>query len=84
MKTQETNFTGLKLPGVLFLLLNILILIGTVVLFILQVSSDYPNVLMIILSILLFVLNMISWAGFMQIEPNEARVMVFFGKYKAL
>ena len=82
MKTQETNFTGLKLPGVLFLLLNILILIGIVVLFISQVSSDSPNVLMVILSILLFILNMISWGGFMQIEPNEARVMVFFGKYK--
>jgi regulator of protease activity HflC (stomatin/prohibitin superfamily) len=25
---------------------------------------------------------MISFGGYMQIEPNEARVMVFFGKYK--
>jgi regulator of protease activity HflC (stomatin/prohibitin superfamily) len=31
---------------------------------------------------LLFILNNIFWAGFMQIEPNEARVMVFFGKYE--
>lgn len=82
MKTQETNFTGMKLPGILTIFLNILFLIAIVVLFILQVNSDYPNTLFIILSVLLFVFNMISWAGFMQIEPNEARVMVFFGKYK--
>lgn len=82
MKTQETNFTGMKLPGIFSLILNIIILIAIVVLFISQVSSTYPNVLIIILSILLFIFNMISWGGFMQIEPNEARVMVFFGKYK--
>ena len=82
MKTQEANFSGMKLPGILTIFLNILFLVATVLLFISQVNSDYPNVLIILLSILLFVLNMISWAGFMQIEPNEARVMVFFGKYK--
>lgn len=30
----------------------------------------------------LFVLDLILLAGFVQIEPNEARVMMFFGKYK--
>jgi len=29
-----------------------------------------------------FVINSIFWIGFMMIEPNEARVLVFFGKYK--
>ncbi|VBB46484.1 Band 7 protein [uncultured Paludibacter sp.] len=82
MKTQEVNFSGLKLPGILTIFVNLLVLIGIVILFIYQVSSDSPNALLIILSILLFICNLISWAGFMQIEPNEARVMVFFGKYK--
>lgn len=82
MKTQETNFTGMKLPGIFSIILNIIILIAIVALFISQVGSDYPNGFLIVLSILLFLVNMISWGGFMQIEPNEARVMVFFGKYK--
>lgn len=82
MKTQEVNFTGFKSHGILSLLLNLFVLIGIVLLFISQVSNDHPNILLIILSIVLFIINLISWAGFMQIEPNEARVMVFFGKYK--
>ena len=82
MKTQEVNFSGLKLPGIPTILVNLLVLIGIVVLFVSQVSGDSPNVLLIILCIILFIFNLISWAGFMQIEPNEARVMVFFGKYR--
>lgn len=84
MKTQEANFSGMKLPGILTIFLNILFLVAIVVLFISQVNSDSPNGLLIILSILLFIFNMISWAGFMQIEPNEARVMVFLGSTKEL
>lgn len=82
MKTKEVNFSGLKLPGIPTILVNLLVLIGIVVLFVSQVSGDSPNVLLIILCIILFIFNLISWAGFMQIEPNEARVMVFFGKYR--
>lgn len=81
MKTQETNFTGLKLPGIFTLILNSLFLIGIVALFIAQVNGS-ANALVIILCLILFIFNLISWGGFMQIEPNEARVMVFFGKYK--
>jgi len=28
------------------------------------------------------IINTIFWGGFMQIEPNESRVMVFFGEYE--
>lgn len=31
---------------------------------------------------LLFVVSLVMTAGFVQVEPNEARVMMFFGKYR--
>ncbi|MDX9770868.1 MAG: SPFH domain-containing protein [Tenuifilaceae bacterium] len=86
MKTQEEPFKGLKLNGILMLIFNFLLLFGIVFLFIKLVSTSGISPLMATLSGIglgvLFVLNCIFWGGFMQIEPNEARVMVFFGKYE--
>ncbi len=85
MKTKEEVFTGFKVPGIPAIFLNILLLAGIVLLFIWGVTSSLSNnlaVFVIILSVLLFICNLIAWGGFMQIEPNEARVMIFFGKYE--
>ena len=85
MKTKEEVFTGFKFPGIPAIFLNILLLAGIVLLVIWGVTSSLSNnlaVFVIILSVLLFICNMIAWGGFMQIEPNEARVMIFFGKYE--
>ena len=85
MKTKEEVFTGFKFPGIPAIFLNILLLAGIVLLFIWGVTSSLSNnlaVFVIILSVLLFICNLIAWGGFMQIEPNEARVMIFFGKYE--
>ena len=85
MKTKEEVFTGFKFPGIPAIFLNILLLAGMVLLFIWGVTSSLSNnlaVFVIILSVLLFICNLIAWGGFMQIEPNEARVMIFFGKYE--
>jgi len=85
MKTKEEVFTGFKFPGIPAIFLNILLLAGIVLLFIWGVTSSESNniaVFVIILSVLLFICNLIAWGGFMRIEPNEARVMIFFGKYE--
>ena len=85
MKTKEEVFTGFKFPGIPAIFLNILLLAGIVLLFIWGVTSSESNniaVFVIILSVLLFICNLITWGGFMRIEPNEARVMIFFGKYE--
>ncbi len=82
MKTKERNFTGLKLPGVLLLLLHFLSLAAIIALFVNLVNSDNSNALFIILCIVLFVLHTIAWAGFIKVEPNETRVLLFFGRYK--
>jgi len=86
MKTNEEIFTGTKLSGIPMLIVNILSFFAIIALFILTASSESLvvglKVVSIIALVLLFVLNSIFWGGFMQIEPNEAMVMIFFGKYE--
>lgn len=86
MKTIEEKFKGLKLSGILMLVFNFLFLFGIVYLFIQVISSteltDGAKLVLGITCGALFILNNIFWAGFMQIEPNEAMVMVFFGEYE--
>ncbi|GHV44880.1 hypothetical protein FACS1894180_6770 [Bacteroidia bacterium] len=83
---KEKIFTGTKLNGIIMLIFNFLFLIAVVVLFVFGVNevAKIPicGISCIVLSIVLFAVNTIFWAGFMQIEPNEARVLVFFGKYR--
>jgi regulator of protease activity HflC (stomatin/prohibitin superfamily) len=85
MKTKEENFTGVKWSGIAMLIVNFLFLAAIVVLFIWALNADISvgaTVAIVIADVVLFVLNMIFWGGFMQIEPNEARVMIFFGEYE--
>lgn len=85
MKTKEEVFSGIKLPGIPALLINILFLAAIVALFVWNVNADLSMplfVTVIICCVILFIANMIAWGGFMQIEPNEARVMIFFGQYE--
>lgn len=86
MKTQEAKFEGLKFRGIPMLIFNSLLLIAAVILFVWTVdngniSSTFTTI-SVILSIVVFLWCIFAMAGFMQIEPNEARVMLFFGKYE--
>lgn len=85
MKTNEVEFNGVKLPGIPMLLLNLAFMIGIVVALIWLINSGIEGgwlVALLIADAVLFIVNLIFWGGFMQIEPNEARVMIFFGKYE--
>ncbi|MCL1937216.1 MAG: SPFH domain-containing protein [Candidatus Azobacteroides sp.] len=85
MKTKEEIFNGVKLPGLPMLFFNALFLLATIVFFIGLSGASFPIGLAIvswILLVLLFTACCFSWAGFMLIEPNEARAMIFFGKYE--
>ena len=85
MKTKEEKFMGVKLQGIPALILNILFLGIIITGFCWVVNQSLSTGLLatlIILHALLFISNCIFWAGFMLIDPNEARVMVFLGKYE--
>lgn len=76
METKEFKFSGLKMNGFLALFLH-LVVFSIIIFFgfILWMPT-------IIFSAILIVVWLILFAGYMQLEPNEARAMVFFGKYK--
>lgn len=85
MKTKEEVFSGVKLAGIPMLIFNFLFMAAIIGVFSWAVdaglSTFSTTIIMIVLSVL-FILNCLFWGGFMQIEPNEARVMIFFGKYE--
>jgi Membrane protease subunits, stomatin/prohibitin homologs len=85
MKTQEEIFRGVKLNGIAMLIL-MLVAFGLIIYaFVWTLNTGLSEVLttvLIIAEVLLMITNLICWFGFMLIEPNEAMVMIFFGKYK--
>ena len=89
-RTKERNFNNTLLPGIPMLIGGLLLLCATIYFMIIIITgiigSDSPlamKVVFIVLSSILFIIiNCIFWIGFMLIEPNEARVMIFFGKYR--
>ena len=84
MKTKEEKFNGVMLPGIPTLIFNFLLTVAFICMFPILAGSSLSGgliVSLIIANILLFLINVICYGGFMQIEPNEARVLIFFGKY---
>lgn len=78
MNTQETEFKGFKLSGFIMILIQIIMIIAMVLVVVnLEPDSVYTIITIIVLISLLFLFI----GGYCMIEPNEARVMLFFGKY---
>lgn len=77
MDTKEFDFKGVQLSGFLAITLGAGALIVLGILFLLT-----EDVLLLPLIVVLF--PCLFWAitkGLMKVEPNETRVMIFFGKY---
>lgn len=79
MNTQEKEFKGFRISGFLMILVQIII-IAAMILIPFGLESN-PG-LFLFSEIALLTLLFFSLIGFVMIEPNEARVMIFFGKYK--
>ncbi len=87
METKEFKFKGVRLNGFLMLFLNIAATILGIVLivkgFIRMGEELYAlGTTDLIAGGLLLLCSFFVWGGFILLEPNEARVMVFFGKYR--
>ncbi len=80
MEKMEKNFDKLALSGFFMLLVLTGTFIAAIWLFINMANHSLPPST-VFWSIGLFVCAIIISAGFYIIEPNEAKVMVFFGKY---
>jgi regulator of protease activity HflC (stomatin/prohibitin superfamily) len=67
------------------LIFNFLLLFATIGFFVWIVLTNIPDWLiatLVIADVFLFIISCLLWIGFITVEPNEARVMVFFGKYE--
>lgn len=82
METKERDYKGFVMNGFLALLLNLLMIPATVLLIKASVEGDIPSVLGGVSAAVLGIFWFIHLIGFTTQEPNEARVMVFFGKYE--
>ena len=80
MKTNETTYTGMLMNGFWALLVNLVVLpvLAFLTIYYMMDVVWFSIPVMIILSLVFFIML----AGYFSNEPNEARVMVFFGKYK--
>ncbi|MBQ2674359.1 MAG: SPFH domain-containing protein [Prevotella sp.] len=86
MENQEFKFEGTVLNGFLMLFINLAMLILSIVgivysIIMLDASNGAQGGWLLGGSILLVVINIIMWCGMLQLEPNEARVTTWFGKY---
>lgn len=77
MEAKELNFRGFKANGFLMLAMHLLLISGIIICCLMQMTTPF-----FILGGVLLLLWFILFGGYMQLEPNEARIMVFFGKYK--
>lgn len=83
MENQEFTFKGKTLNGFSMLFLDILLTIVSLGSIIWGcILENETGLALIAAGGVLLLFTLIMWCGFVQIEPNEARVMMFFGKYK--
>lgn len=76
METLEKNFNGTKISGFLALFIIIVVLAASIW------SFSLGYIPLVFIAVCFIFLSSLAILGFMIVEPNEARVMVFFGKYK--
>ena len=86
METKEYQFNGTVLNGFLMLFVNIAVLVLSIFMIVnsiiaLDASNGSFGGWQLGGSILLLLVNIIMWCGFLMLEPNEARVTTWFGKY---
>ena len=86
METKEFEFKGFVINGFLMLFVNLAVLVLSIVgivksIILLDASGGGEGGWMLGGCILLLIVNIIMWCGLMQLEPNEARVITWFGKY---
>ena len=80
MEKKEVSFGGVTLNGFLMLFVIIALFALSVGTFIIGVEDE--SVPLGIGGALLFILSIVMSAGFVMLEPGEARLMMFFGAYR--
>ena len=84
MENKEFTYQGKTLNGILMLVLNIIGFLAGVGLFIFACVSEENWLANVcgVCGVLLLILSIICVCGFILVEPGQARVLLFFGKYR--
>ena len=77
-KTKDVPFKGFRMSGFIALALILAIIIADICI----ISSPYSDPILGIVIPCSIVLIVLIASGIMKLEPNEARALVFFGKYR--
>ena len=77
---NEYAFEGVTLNGFLMLFVTLVLIFGSIAMGIWGGIEEVPAA--IVLAVVVFITGLVFCGGFLLLEPNEARVLLFFGKYK--
>ena len=85
MENKERQFEGSLCNGFVMLFVNLLLMLGGIGVFIYGIVALDASIpiggWLIALGALMVVVSIFVWCGFIMLEPNEARVATWFGKY---
>ncbi len=84
MENKEFAFQGKTINGILMLVINLLVFLTGIGMFVLACLSEetWQACACGISSAVLLILSIICICGFILVEPGQARVLLFFGKYR--
>lgn len=85
MENKEFQFKGMTMNGFAMLFVNIMLTVLSAAIIVTgfkQNLNDTLTGLIVGFGFAVFAVTLFIWAGFVMLEPGEARVMMFFGKYK--
>lgn len=84
MENKEFIFSGKTLSGIPMLILNLLIYAVAIALIVLAFTVFDGSAASVsgVGGLVLFIANIFISCGFVLVEPGEAKVMMFFGKYR--
>ena len=85
MENKEFQFKGMTMNGFAMLFVNIILTVLSVAIIVtgfMQNLNDILTGLIVGFGFAVLAVTLFIWAGFVMLEPGEARVMMFFGKYK--
>ena len=85
MENKEFQFKGMTMNGFAMLFANIMLTVLSAAIIVtgfMQNLNDILTGLLVGFGFAVFAVTLFILAGFVMLEPGEARVMMFFGKYK--
>ena len=84
MKNKNFEYTGWKINGFVALILILVAIVGGVFMIVkgAEAETSAVGLPLVLGGVFVLLLALISCKGFMLLEPNEARVLTFFGEYR--